>query len=66
MKENLLEELATILLDLQDNEIQSIEVRGAIAFGIQFQNALAVIPEGELVALEPEEEEVIVETKTKK
>lgn len=48
MKENLLESLARIIIELELNEIQSIEVRGAIAEGVKFQNALSVIDKEDL------------------
>jgi len=48
MKENLLELLGQIITSLELNEIQSIEVRGAIAEGVKFKSALAVIDEESL------------------
>jgi len=56
MKENLLESLAKIMIALELNEVQSIEVRGAIAEGVKFQSALAVIDEDVL-------KEIVVELK---
>jgi len=48
MKENLLELLGQIITSLELNEVQSIEVRGAIAEGVKFKSALAVIDEESL------------------
>lgn len=61
MKASLLKKVESVLEDLKGSEVQSIEVRGAIAFGVQFQNALAVIAEEDLA----KEEEVKVESKKK-
>jgi len=56
MKENLLESLAKIMIALELNKVQSIEVRGAIAEGVKFQSALAVISNDVL-------KEIVIESK---
>lgn len=65
MKENLLESLARIIIELELNEIQSIEVRGAIAEGVKFQNALSVINKDDLKEIVVEKE-LIEEVKKNK
>jgi FKBP-type peptidyl-prolyl cis-trans isomerase 2 len=59
MKENLVESLDVILKALEANKIQNIEVRGAIAFGKQFESALAVVPSEDIDCLEKETKEEI-------
>lgn len=49
MKENLLKALDTIISLLEKNEVQTIEVRGAIAAGIQFKSALSVVEDKNLI-----------------
>jgi hypothetical protein len=51
MKENLLKSLEVIIASLEKNEVQTIEVRGAVFAAIQFKNALAVIDEKLLVEI---------------
>lgn len=65
MKENLLESLERIIIELELNEIQSIEVRGAIAEGVKFQNALSVINKDDLKEIFVEKE-LIEEVKKNK
>jgi FKBP-type peptidyl-prolyl cis-trans isomerase 2 len=55
MKEDLVLALNAILEALEANEVQNIEVRGAVAFGKQFQSALAVVPAEDILAKEVEE-----------
>lgn len=49
MKENLLKALNVIISSLEKNEVQTIEVRGAIAAGIQFKSALSVVEDKDLI-----------------
>lgn len=63
MKESLLLELNLILESLEKNKNQSIEVRGAIAFGNQFKSSLSVIPEDYLEELKDSKEEEKEENK---
>jgi hypothetical protein len=51
MKANLVVALDAILASLEKNEIQTIDVRGAIAFGLQFKSALSVVEEANLVEI---------------
>lgn len=57
MKKALLDNIEETLLLLTENECQSIEIRGAIHFGIQFKAALQVIPDEQLVLVKNEKEE---------
>lgn len=49
MKKTLLKALDGIIVSLEKNEVQTIEVRGAIAAGIQFKSALSVVEDKDLV-----------------
>ena len=49
MKENLLKALDAIISLLEKNEVQTIEVRGAIAAGIQFKSAISVVEDENLI-----------------
>ena len=51
MKETLLKALDVIIGSLEKNEVQTIEVRGAIAAGIQFKSALSVVEDKNLVEI---------------
>ena len=51
MKETLLKALDVIIGSLEKNEVQIIEVRGAIAAGIQFKSALSVVEDKNLVEI---------------
>ena len=49
MKETLLKALDVVIVSLEKNEVQTIEVRGAIVAGIQFKSALSVVEDKDLV-----------------
>lgn len=67
MKENLLKALDTIISLLEKNEVQTIEVRGAIAAGIQFKSALSVVEDKNLIEVVKEltKEQVVPVTPVK-